>query len=192
MTPSDRQFWQDCETAFLRLNKLYLSKMAFMLGWTMDDIRQEFRLCCWEIHAGHARFCSDRGNVQEYFIGRLKNMLYSKGSLLPSNKIWESQELDEDTPEQNSLVDRLTAEKSACDALIEQQERQERQEQEEIHRALDEFLRSPPAARPSTKREWIHRLWHQGLSQMQISGISGFDQSHVSRILKTGALVKNR
>jgi len=192
MTPNDRQFWQDCESAFLRLNKFYLGKMAFMLGWTMDDIRQEFRLCYWEIVSGRVEFCAARGSIQEYFTGRLKNILYSKGSFFPSNKIGEFGDSDEDAPEHSRLIDRFAAGPSVADVLIEQEERQAREEQEEINSAFDEFLRSPGRARQATKRDWIHRLWQQGLSQIQISGVSGFDQSYVSRMLKTSALAKSR
>jgi hypothetical protein len=60
MTEGDRKFWQECEAAFLRLNQIHLDKMAFMLGWTMDDVRQEFRLCYWEIACGQMEFCGDR------------------------------------------------------------------------------------------------------------------------------------
>jgi predicted XRE-type DNA-binding protein len=173
MNPNDLQFMKDCDAAFAGLNRTHLNKIAFLLGWTFDDLKQEFRLFYWElIQKGKLHGLS--GTVQEYFTASVKYMLYGRSEFFNFNQMTVS-----DEQQQNEGIDEFVSEPSVLDALIERAERFEAetfaQEQQEQIKHLKAALGIKPG--------WIRRLWEQGLSQTQIAQAGGVSQSHVSRSL---------
>jgi hypothetical protein len=168
-----------CDAAFASINRKCLGELAYFLRWTMDDMRQEFRLIYWESLSGGGRFDGSKGTLQGYFIGRLKTLLYRRDGFHNFNFI----DLDshDDAVPAGVSVDGGT-ERSTLDLLI---EREEQQHTYPRHRnGLLFHARATPSARPG----WVQRLRQQGLTQTQIAEIGGVSQAYVSRTLKNPRL----
>ena len=187
MILNEAKFIKECDIAFAALNKSYLNKMAFLLGWTWDDLRQEFRIVCWEIASGIGDFDPSKGSIQKYFIGRIRIILCAKNEVFLNLGINDKQ-----NDEQCNLIDQFISEKSILDSLVEHEEQleeemriQEEKETLEKLRALRDYLSMSQSSKP----DWIRRLWHQGLTQKQIADIGGISQSTVSRSLKKEKLI---
>ena len=172
MTTPQNEFTAQCDAAFAALDGIYLRKVAHYLNWSMQDMKQEFRLVCWEAWSGQGGFDSAKGTLQGYFIGKVKTLLYKRDGYSHFDHIE-----DEETKISDHEEFGVSA-KSPLDLLIEQEERQDIDRSHRARTALDAFLGHP------NRESWIRRLRQQGLSQSQIAALGGISQAHVSRVLK--------
>jgi DNA-directed RNA polymerase specialized sigma subunit len=138
----------------------------------MQDMKQEFRLVCWEAWSGQGGFDSAKGTLQGYFIGKVKTLLYKRDGYSHFDHL-------EDEEIQTSDHEEFCASaKSPLDLLIEQEEQNALDRNNRARTALDAFLGQP------NRGSWIRRLRQEGLSQSQIAALGGISQAHVSRVLK--------
>jgi hypothetical protein len=171
---AEAEFMERCDAAFALVNRAYLAKVARFLNWSMEDMRQEFRLVCWEAWSGQSAFDSAKGDIVSYFIGRIRTLLYKRDGYhdFQHDKSWHSQTDDEDLY--------IPTAPSVLDTLLERERAQEDDALERNWRTLCAFAQ----ASTKTKERPVSRLWKQGLSQTQIAKISGHSQAYISRILK--------
>jgi RNA polymerase sigma factor (sigma-70 family) len=182
----DATFMANCDRLFESLNKRYLVKLGQFAHWSLEDFKQEFRLVCWEIARNLSGFDPASGNIQEYFVGRVRHLIYRAQGYCGFDRIDDM--LYEDGSVKPNAQDRIgnadrenffTA--SALDVLLKQEEARERHERECDLDQISAFIRK------SLKKNWMQRMRDQGLSQQQIAEIGGVSQAHVSRTLKKAA-----
>jgi hypothetical protein len=172
MTPEE-DFIDACDAAFAAINRRCLGELAYFLRWSMEDMRQEFRLICWEAQSGDGGFDGSKGTLQGYFIGKLKTLLYRRDGYHNFNP------MDGDSRDGAALAEAGYATvKSTLDLLIEREEERQARQRNRAESRLRAL--APAFAKPG----WVQRLRQQGLTQTQIARIGGVSQAHVSRALK--------
>ncbi|MDR2990705.1 MAG: hypothetical protein LBU72_01995 [Burkholderiaceae bacterium] len=174
---------QRCDAAFALVNRTYLAKVARFLNWLMEDMRQEFRLVCWEAWSGQSAFDPSKGDITSYFIGRIRTLLYKRDGYhdFSHDKFWNTEgETDNQTRDHHN-----NAVPSVLDTLMDRENAQDNEAEERNWRALCSFMEA--SAKKKGRHDPVSRLWEQGLSQTQIARISGYSQAHISRILKKQA-----
>jgi len=171
MTTPNNEFTAQCDAAFAALDGIYLRKVAHYLNWSMQDMKQEFRLVCWEAQSGQGGFDHSKGTLQGYFIGKVKTLLYKRDGYSHFDHL-------EDDEIQTRHEAFGPSAKSPLDLLIEQEEQNALDRNRRAKSALDAFIGQP------RRESWIRRLRRQGLSQSQIAALGGISQAHVSRVLK--------
>jgi DNA-directed RNA polymerase specialized sigma24 family protein len=172
-TAYEKEFVSKCDIAFAAINRKYLGELAYFLRWSMEDMRQEFRLTCWEALSSSGGFDKSKGTLQGYFVGKIKTLLYRRDGFHNFNS------MDDDLHEDAASTEASHAtQPSTLDLLIEREDAQQ-----ELRRYRNESGLCSLAALPA-KAGWVQRLRQQGLTQTQIAEIGGVSQAYVSRALK--------
>jgi DNA-binding transcriptional regulator YiaG len=172
-TAYEQEFIGKCNIAFAAINRKCLGELAYFLRWSMEDMRQEFLLTCWEALSGSGGFDKSKGTLQGYFVGKIKTLLYRRDGFHNFDSMDGNPHEDATSAETS-----YATQQSTLDLLI---EREEAQQDRRRHR--NESLLCSLAV-PSVKAGWVERLRQQGLTQTQIAEIGGVSQAYVSRVLK--------
>jgi len=178
MTSSDHEFCQRCDQLFASLSSGYMNKVAVYLGWSLDDLKQEWRLLCWEVESGLAGFDAAKGDLPGYFIGRLQKKLHR--SLFLNFAL--SVDGDEKRDDARSLeINKHAASPSVLEQMVDDEAQRAAQAEDDFHHLPISL--NHHASDHSPKPSWILKLWQQGLTQSQIASVGGVSQSSVSRYL---------
>jgi DNA-directed RNA polymerase specialized sigma24 family protein len=172
-TAYEQEFIGKCDVAFNAINRKCLGELAHFLRWSMEDIRQEFLLTCWEALSGGGGYDRSKGTLQGYFVGKLRTLLYRRDGFHTFNAMGSDVHEDAEPTEADHAVQQSTLE-----LLI------ECEEERQAHRAHRDESRLRSLVSPPQKAGWVQRLREQGLTQSQIAEIGGVSQAYVSRALK--------
>jgi len=177
-----KEFVSRCDAIFKSMNRRYLRGIAWYLNCSMDDLRQEFRLICWEAFSGNNGFDSSKGDIMGYFFGKMKTLIYKRDGY----RNFQHSDDFEGLIESQSLVDENQFESSVLDKLIDDENSKESEATDQQWAALYSFM-TVSMKRNVQCQSVMYRLWKCGLNQMQIAKISGRSQGYVSRVLKKEA-----
>ncbi|MDR0275535.1 MAG: hypothetical protein LBI48_09405 [Burkholderiaceae bacterium] len=172
---SEKEFVERCDAIFNSMNRKYLGKIANFLNWSIEDMRQEFRLVCWEAWLGRNNFDSSVGDIKGYFFGKTRTFLYKRDG-------YRNFKYVDDMIAGKDFQGADTA-KSVLEELI---DREEQEENDKVN--CQRHMAYSSAGMPvKGRRSLLYRLWKQGMSQTQIAKIGGCSQGQISRVLKKEA-----
>jgi len=148
---------------YAELSQHELRNVAARARLSVEDVRQEAWLCCWQIASGRSDYDSRRGSVRQYLMAKLWGFAAREIEL--STVPWSGADEDDgDSPSRARRAD-AQASPSVLDAIIGREERREENRR----------LASPPcdAQCRYVGVSSIAVLMDQGISSGRIASLTG-------------------
>jgi hypothetical protein len=152
----------DYRELYCTLSQGELKSVAMRARLTIEDIRQEARLWCWQIARGESAYDSNRGSVRQFVMAKLWGLAARQTEIRTVS--WTGSEIGPMTPVLAAIVQASAVMPSVLESLIVTEERRE----EMRDRSVDFTVRSCYVGLSSTAV-----LLDQGISSGLVASLTG-------------------